>query len=364
MSRRSRKRHTRKRLVGKDFFPESVPGILTVDFESPRPAIRVLAYGPDAWIEEDVSSVGSLPEYLRKWPVTWIQVTGLGDAQILQEIGILFNLHRLALEDVVSNNQRGKFEPYEDHLFLVGHIPKDEEPFETEQLSIFIGKNYVLTFQERSGDGVGVIRERIREKRGRIRNMGADYLGYALLDSMIDHYLPILETLDTRLEELEDEIFERPTDEGRSKIHDLKRELRTLRKAVWPLPDVVEMLMKDDFPSLTKTTRVYLRDCHDHIVHITELIEIFEDQASDLMDLYLSSVSARMNDVMKVLTVIATIFIPLTFIAGIYGMNFNTEISSWNMPELDWYWGYPFALGLMVAVAGMLLLFFKRRRWL
>jgi magnesium transporter len=234
----------------------------------------------------------------------------------------------------------------------------------SEQVSFILGRHYLLTVQEEpEHDSFSFVRERIRSNKGLIRKQGADYLAYALLDSIIDGFFPVLEAYGERLEDLENEVVEKPTRKTLEKIHTLKRELLTLRRSIWPQRDAINLLIRDSNNLISAEVRVYLRDCYDHAVQVIDMVETYRELASSLMDVYLSSVSNRMNEIMKTLTVISAIFIPLTFVAGIYGMNFNTEMSPWNMPELNWYWGYPACLALMVAIAGVLVFFFWRRGW-
>jgi magnesium transporter len=231
-------------------------------------------------------------------------------------------------------------------------------------VSLFFGERYVVTFQEREGDCFEPVRNRIRRARGRLRENRPDYLAYALLDAVIDAYFPIVEAYGDRLEALEDRVLEEPTSDVVSEIHAVKRELSNIRRAVWPLRDVVNLLLREQHPLLREDTRLYLRDAYDHTIQLVELVESHREIASGLLDVYLSSVSNRMNEVMKVLTIIATIFIPLSFVAGLYGMNFDRQASAWNMPELSWDYGYPAALGVMLAIALGMLWFFRRKRWL
>jgi magnesium transporter len=343
--------------------PGASPGTISVDPEAPRPVIHVTAYGPDKLEERDIEGPSAIRGLLGSFPVVWVNVDGLGDAGVLTALGEIFGIHPLALEDVVNVHQRAKVEQYGETLFIVARMASLTEALETEQISMFLGKGFVLTFQERQGDCLDPVRERIRKSKGRIRQAGADYLTYALLDAVVDNYFPILEGYGERMEDLEREAAE-PSGETAARIHDVKRDLRNLRRAIWPHRESVGSLLRDGFEIVSDETRVYLRDCYDHTIQILDLVEGYREQGSDLMNMYMSGISNRMNEIMKVLTIIATIFIPLTFIAGIYGMNFNPEKSPLNMPELNWYWGYPFAICLMAASAIGLLLFFRRRKWL
>lgn len=354
MSRKRRKRGTRNQ-------PGTSPGTLLVDPEAPRPAIHITGYGPEECVERDIASPAELRPLLGRWPVLWVNVDGLGDAGVLGEIGRLFAIHPLALEDVVAVHQRPKVDAYDAHLFVVMRMIEDSG---SEQLSIFVGNGYVLTFQERRGDCFEPVRQRIRGGKGRIRVSGADYLAYALIDAVIDAYFPLLESLANRLEEAEALIFPTHDDAAVAQILEIKSQLRELRRHTWPHREVVGSLLRDGTPFITAETRLYLRDCADHTLHVTELAEACRETATDLMGAYLSSASNRMSEVMKTLTVITVIFIPLSFIASVYGMNFDSSASRWNMPELGWAWGYPMVLLVMAVVACGLLLWFRRRGWL
>jgi magnesium transporter len=343
--------------------PGSPPGTLAVDPSAPPPSIRVLQYSPAAVREQEITEVYEIKKLIGKLPVTWISVQGLGDTNLLKQIGEVLGLHSLALEDVVNVHQRAKADLFEDYLFIVLRMVHLADELETEQLSLFLGKGFVISFQESGGDGLETLRDRIRMGRGRIRNQGADYLAYAILDTAIDGYYPPLEEYGERLEALEEAILEHPIHTPVLRIHAIKRELLQMRRAVWPLRDMINDLLRDPIPLITPDTRLYLKDCYDHVVQLIDLVETDRELGSDMMDLHLTSASNRMNEIMKVLTIITTIFMPMSFIAGLYGMNFHHEASPWNMPELDWYWGYPFALALMAAVAAGLLGFFRWRGW-
>lgn len=344
--------------------PGASPGSLAVDPTARSPVMQVMAFDQQQLIEQQVSSPAEIVPFLTQWPVTWVNVDGLGDARILAELGEIFHLHPLALEDVVNVHQRAKVEEYHQHLFIVARMVELNRRLETEQLSLFLGRNFVLTFLQDPGDSFDPVRKRIRDGRGRIRVSGCGYLAYALLDAVVDAYFPVIEAYGDRLDELEDEVVLRPGQRSIARIHAAKRDLRVLRRAIWPLREEVNRLSRDASEFIDAETRVYLRDCYDHTVQIIDLVETYRELGSDLTDLYLSSLSNRMNEVMKVLTVIATIFMPLGFIAGVYGMNFDGKASPWNMPELSWPWGYPFALGIMALVALTMLAFFRRQGWL
>jgi magnesium transporter len=355
---------TRRPLIRRRTLPGAAPGTVVIDPQAPAPVISVTAYGPDELIEEAIADPRAILSYLGKWPVTWINVDGLGDAETINALGEIFELHPLVLEDVVHTHQRPKFEEYDSHAFIITRMPQLEEAFRTEQVSIFLGADYVLTLQERPGDCFEPVRKRLRNQRGLVRRQGADYLAYALLDAVIDSYFPVLEVYGERLDDLETEISERPGPATVARIQQMKHDLQALRRTIWPQRDTLNVLIRDTGPFISDTTRVFLRDCYDHSIHIMELVETYHEVAAGLIEFYMSSVGHRMNEIMKVLTIMATIFIPLTFIAGIYGMNFNPSASPWNMPELNWYLGYPLALGLMVVVVLGMLFYFRRKRWI
>jgi magnesium transporter len=344
--------------------PGSSPGTIATDPQAPHPRIRVIAYSPESAIEEEVHDVDSITNHLAKWPVVWVNVDGLGDAEVIRQLGNIFDLHRLAMEDVVNVHQRAKVEQYDNCYYVVARMAEMHEGLETDQLSLFLGKNFVLTFQETAGDCFDPIRLRIRKKGGRIRLAGPDYLAYALLDASIDNYFPVIEKYGEQIEALEDQVVLHPGSQFVPEIHELKRDLLGLRRAVWPLREAVNGLIREPSPLIAQETRLYLRDCYDHTVQIIDLLENYRDIAASLMEVYLSSVNNRLNEIMKFLTIFTTLFIPLNFMAGLYGMNFNTAKSPWNMPELNWFLGYPMVLGTMTVVCVGMLLYFRRKGWL
>jgi magnesium transporter len=348
--------------------PGSPPGTLAPPPpEAPPARLRAIAYGPEGIETEEIAGaadLGRLDPLRARHAVLWVDVEGLGDHRLIEALGERFGLHALALEDVAHAGQRPKLEAYDDHLFVVVRMPRAQPQLASEQVALFLGDGWLLTFQEWPGDCFDPVRARLREGRGRIRRLGADYLAYALVDALIDSHFPILEALGERVEALEAEALAQSGQDTVARIHALKRDLLVLRRAVWPLRDTVGALLRDDTPLVAETTRVYLRDCHDHAFQLMDMVEVYREIAIDLIDIHLSSVAARTNEIMKVLTVIATIFIPLGFIAGVYGMNFDPDVSPLNMPELRWAFGYPMALALMAAVAAGLLGWFWRRGWL
>lgn len=344
--------------------PGAPPGTVTVDPQAPPPVIRAYAYNAEDITETAIDDLETIRELREKRPLVWINVDGLGDADTLRAIGEMFGLHPLALEDVANTNQRPKLEDYPDNIFVVVRMPRlEEERFSTEQLSIFFGEGFVLTFQERPGDCFEAVRKRLHDVP-RDRFLKPDYLAYALLDAIIDSYFPVLEAFTERLDGLEDRVAIDPSSELIGEIFEMKHAMLALRRSIWPLRDLLNSMMRDPIQLISDSTRTYLRDCYDHAVRIIDLVETYRELSAGLMEFYQSSVGHRMNEVMKVLTIIATIFIPLTFIAGIYGMNFSSDRSPWNMPELNWYFGYPAALVAMALMAVLMVVYFKRRRWL
>jgi magnesium transporter len=346
--------------------PGSSPGTLQAPAgHTAQPtAVTVIAYGPELCEERSIASPDELAPYRDRPGVTWVNVTGLADLEQIERIGALFGLHPLALEDVVNVGQRPKTEDYDDHRYVVMKLLHAGAGVEVEQVSLFFGRRFVITFQEHSGDAFDGVRDRIRKGRPRIRGAGGDYLAYALIDALVDQYFPLLEDFGERLEELEEELVENPTPKTLHQIYRARRQLLLLRRAAWPQREVISGLERDESGLVGRETKVFLRDCYDHTVQALDIIETYRELAAGMLDVYLSSISNRMNEVMKVLTIMATIFIPLTFIAGIYGMNFDPQASGWNMPELEWAFGYPAALAMMAAVGLGLVFFFRRKGWL
>jgi len=323
--------------------------------------ITVMDYDERTFQEKEVAAVEECFEFKETSTVTWINVEGLHDVEIIEKLGNRFGLHPLIQEDILNTAERPKMEDYEDHIFLLlkvfvlGNRNHDEK---IQQVSLVLGSNFVISFQEKESGVFDPVRDRIRKDKGRLRKLGPDYLAYALIDSIVDGYFGFLERLSEEIEFLEDELITDPKREILQKIHSLKREMIFIRKSVWPLREVVNGLERLETPLIKETTDVFLRDVYDHTIQVIDSVETLRDVLSGMLETYLSSVSNRMNEVMKVLTIIATIFIPLTFIAGIYGMNFKF------MPELEWRGGYFVVIGVMVAVAVVMLIFFRKKKWL
>lgn len=344
--------------------PGAPPGTLIRATEHRPPLIRVISYCEASFEEAECASVDEIRRFVRPGWVTWVNVDGLGDPATLSAVGALFGLHPLALEDVIDTHQRPKLERYGDSLFMIIRQIRLLERVESEQLSLFLLDGVVLSFQESVGDVFDPVRNRIRQKLGRIRTRGADYLAYALIDSTIDSYFPILETLGERLDDLEDSLIECAERGDVRRLHEIKRDFVHVRRSMWPMREGVTALVRDENPLVTEDSRVYLRDCVDHAARIVDLVETGREICSDLMDVYLSAMSHRMNNVMKVLTIISTIFIPLTFLAGVYGMNFDRDAGALSMPELGWPLGYAGFWGVCVLIALLLIGAFWRLGWI
>ena len=348
---------TRKKQVG------SAPGTLV--YTGPEPlepvGVSLIEYDEDHVDERVLPLDSDFHDLAASSRLTWINVDGLSDLELIRGLGSAFDLHPLVLEDLVSTGQRPKAEEYDEYFFLVLRMltmGPDRRSVLSEQVGIVLGSGFVLSFQERAGDVWKEVRERIRGKGARIRSRGADYLAYALIDAVVDHYFHVLEAMAEAVEELEVEVLEAPTTETMHQIHKLRQEMLVVRRAIWPLRDLTNALIRTESELIEARTEIYLRDVYDHSVQVMDTSETLRDVTSGLMDLYLSSVSNRMNEVMKVLTIMASVFIPLTFLAGIYGMNFE------NMPELSWPWAYPTLLAVMIVVGVGLIYLFKRRDWL
>jgi magnesium transporter len=354
--------------IGKRFpTPGTAPGTLRpLEMPGAGPVrITVIDYGPDHLDEKVVERVEELLPYRDAPTITWINIEGLHDLGLIESLGKDFGIHPLTLEDVLNCGQRPKIEDYGNYHFLVlKSLSMREGCLELEQISFILGKNYIITLQEVPGDSFEAVRQRIRRGKGMIRKSGADYLCYALVDALVDEFFPVLERFGEQIEELEETVMLQPSPEILQRVHAVKRDLLVLRRTAWPERDTISAFSREESNLIQHETLVFVRDCYDHIIQVIDMIETYRDLTSGLQEAYLSSISNRMNEIMKVLTIISTIFIPLTFIAGIYGMNFDPHVSRWNMPELEWVFGYPFSLGLMGAIAFALIIFFRRKGWL
>jgi len=323
--------------------------------------IRVIDFDEANLEERELETVEDCVPYKDKPSVTWINIDGLHEVGVIEKIGTNFDLHPLILEDILHTEQRPKMEDFENYIFIIAKMlsyDEEEDQLKSEQFSLVLGRNYILTFQEREGDVFEPVRERLRKGKGRLRKRPPDYLAYALIDAVVDHYFLVLEKIAERVESLEDELVANPTPQTLQTIHHLKREMIFLRKSVWPLRELIGALERGESGLIEQGTTLFLRDVYDHTIQVIDTVETLRDMVSGMLDVYLSSISNKMNEVMKVLTIIATIFIPMTFIAGIYGMNFE------SMPELKWPWGYPIVWIVIIAIGVVMLYYFRKKKWL
>ena len=329
--------------------------------KSGPPRITVMDYDANGFLEKVAGSVEECFPFKETSTVTWINVDGVHDAAAIEKLGAHFDIHPLVLEDIMTTTQRPKTEDLGTAVYVVLRMIEYDETcseMAADQLSIILGPNYVLSFQETAGDCLDPVRERIRNGKGRIRKLGPDYLAYALIDAVVDNYFFVLEKLGERIDGLEERLIAEPRRELLHEIHALKREMIDLRKSVWPLREVVSGLERLESPLIKKTTGVFLRDVYDHAIQVIDTVESFREILTSMIETYLSSVSNRMNEVMKVLTIIATIFIPITFLVGVYGMNFEF------MPEIKWRWGYALVWAIIIAAVGGMLAYFRKKKWL
>ena len=322
--------------------------------------ITLIEYNEKEFIEKDFFDIHECMTHVKTDMVKWINVDGIHDVALIERIGKLFNIHPLTLEDIVNTDQRPKFEDYDHYVISIMKMLYYDGDLQSEQLSILLlENNTVISFQEvHGGDAFDLIRTRIRQGKGRVRKCAADYLAYCLIDAVVDCYFSILEKIGDRIELLEEELIGEPTKQTLTKLHYMKRQMIYLRKAVWPLRELINNIERSETKLIVHSTAIYLRDVHDHTIRVIDSVETFRDLLSGMMDIYLSSVSNKMNEIMKVLTIITTLFVPVTFIAGVYGMNFD------YMPELHSRWGYPAVWAVMLTIIISLLFYFKRKKWL
>ncbi|MFQ6082924.1 MAG: magnesium/cobalt transporter CorA [Candidatus Aminicenantia bacterium] len=322
--------------------------------------ITIIDYNEAQFQEKEVQTIEECFPFKDKSTVTWINIDNIHQVEIIEKIGKHFDLHPLVLEDIVNTEQRPKMEDFEDYIFIVLKIPYYDEKdnkVKVEQISLILGPNFVISFQEIEKDLFNPIRERLRNVKSRIRKFGADYLAYTLIDVIVDNYFLIMENLEKKIEDIEEKLVTTPTSETLQAIHNLKREMIFLRKSVWPLREVISSLERGESLLIKETTEIYFRDVYDHTIRVIDSIETFREMITGMLDVYLSSVSNKLNKIMMLLTIVGTIFIPLTFITGIYGMNFR------YMPELYWHWGYPVVLLIMLGIGVSMLIYFKRKKW-
>jgi magnesium transporter len=323
--------------------------------------ITIMDYDETNLEEKEAKTIEESYPFKDKPTVTWINIDGLHEVEIIEKLGSHFGLHPLLLEDILNTDQRPKMEDYGDYIFVVLKMlypGENKDEIEAEQVSLILGSNFVISLQESEGDVFDPVRDRIRKNKGRIRKAGADYLAYALLDAIVDNYFLILENVGEKIEDTEQQLATNPSPETLQYIRELKNEMIFLRKSIWPLRELINGLERCESTLIHQSTGAYLRDVYDHTIQIIDTVESYRDMISGMVDIYLSSISNKMNEVMKVLTIFASIFIPLTFVAGLYGMNFEF------MPELKWHWGYFALLAVMALIGISLVFYFKRKRWL
>jgi len=321
--------------------------------------LTLFEYQEDHYHETVAKSIDEFLPIEEEENILWFNINGIHEIDVIKKIGEAFNIHALLLEDILNTEQRPKMEDFEDYLFISmkAFSTNEKDEIIMDQVSIIVGENFVISFQETEFDIFRSVKERIRANKGLIRKMGSDYLAYTLIDSIVDNYFMVMEKIADRIEALEEDVISDPESGDLMIIKNSKRDIVYMRRSIWPLREVVRNMQKPSCTFVTKEVRFFLTDVYDHIIHILDSIETFREIISSTLDIYMSSVSFKMNEVMKVLTVIATIFIPLTFIAGVYGMNFK------HMPELEWYWGYPLAWLIMVGIGGLMLWGFKKKNW-
>lgn len=340
------------------------PGTLVHTGEQTGEKLRITAmqYAEDHFMEQDVTAVEDLVAYKESATPCWISVHGLSQVAALEKLGQVFGMHPLVLEDIVNTDQRPKMEDYGDYLYIVLKMLSFNEKRQEiagEQISVILGERYIISFHETvAGDNFAPLRERLRNGKGKSRKMGVDYIAYALADAVVDNYFVLLERLGEQVDLIEEDLVINPQTQTMRTIHKLKREMIFLRRSVWPVREVISGLQRVESKLVQASTLIYLRDVYDHTIHAIDTIETLRDMLSGMVDIYLSSITNRLNEVMKVLTIITTLFIPPGLIAGVYGMNFH------NMPELGWRWGYPLALVMMVGLGVAMYLFFRHRKWL
>ncbi len=348
----------------KHHIPGTSPGTLQKEKkEHVETRIILVRYKKENFEEKEFNNLSDLFMYKNADGLLWINIVNFSDTEGFKNFGEHFNLHPLAMEDVFNRGQTTKLEIYDEHNFICFHRVTQDEDLSDNEIDIYFRDNLIITVVENGGDPFKQVRERIQSLSGRHRKYGSDYLLYSILDLFIDELFPILNSVGDEIEKIEEELLENPTKETIHKIHDIKRKLLVLRRIVWPEREVLSQLSRDELGFIKSSTKIYLRDTYDHTIQLMDIIETYRELASSMIDVYLSSESNRMNEVIKVLTIIATIFMPLSFIVGLYGMNFDPSTSPWNMPELKWYFGYPFVLTVILIISGGMFLFFKKKRW-
>jgi len=348
--------------------PGTAPGTLAEPSNSDfcELAIHLIDFNSEEYLEKKLCQVDDCEPYLDDKSVTWLHIQGPVLPDTIRKLGKLFQLHPLAMEDIINTGQRPKIEEYDDLLFTVlSMLGSENESTKAHQVSLCLGRNYVVSFHNGNKDPFDTLRTRLRKKSGRVRQQKADYLFYCILDLVIDQGYPLLENLGETIEGIEEEILNLDYQQSTlGKVHAIRRELLLLRRNLWPHREVINRLLRSENELVSNNTQIYIRDCYDHVIQILDLIENYRETAANLIDVYLSSANHRLSEIMRVLTMIATIFIPLTFVVGLYGMNFNHPESPWAMPELRWYYGYPAVLGIMLIIVFTMLVYFRRKNWI
>ena len=356
---RHRRRRQKRSPVG------APPGTLIADPGAIAPILSATVMSAEGFKQFPTVTLEEIRKLRTQWPTIWVDCAGLGDVRLIAELGQIFDLHALALEDTVNTGQRPKSDFYDEHGFVVLHAIDDEENHRYEQIAVFFGEGFVITFGERPGDPFDPVRKRLEANGGnRLRARKADYLAYALIDAVIDSYFPRIEAIGEKIDGLEDAMMECWEHAQMAQFHHARHDLIVLKRWLWPLRDAISGLIRADAPYLTVETKVYLRDTLDHVSSQIEITETYRETVTSLIEMHMSMAQARTNQVINLLTTVSTIFIPLTFLAGIWGMNFDPDVSPWNMPELRWVYGYPMALVLMAVIGIGLFLYFRWRRWL
>jgi magnesium transporter len=348
--------------------PGTAPATLIVppEYQNVKPVISLFEYDAYSWREHNIETIDDLLPYLESEKISWININGMGDTEFFRQLALHFRIHPLALEDMFNLGQRSKVDHYDRQLFIVLHVAHESDSQEVifEQVSIVLSERVVITVQERPGDVLDPVRQRLRDGVGNARFMKADYLVYALIDAVIDQYFPIIESLGESMDAFQKALLDQPTRERLNELHKFRRLIARVCRTVWPQRDLLNQLVRDESGLIAERTKPFFRDCYDNAFVIMETLESFRDETRNFMDLYLTNINIRTNEIIRVLAIVTSIFLPLTFIAGIYGMNFDPKQGPLNMPELEWPLGYLFALVLMFTVAGGMIVYFKRKKWL
>lgn len=341
--------------------------IFTGEQKVEKITIEIFQYNHSTLIEKKIDNIDELKEAIKSNTIAWINISGLHEVDKLEKIGEMFNINPLVMEDILNIEHAPKLDDHEEYIFMIAKMldyNSKTRRISVEQVSFILGKNYLLTFQENDGDVFDHIRERIRQAKGRIRKFGADYLMYRLLDSIVDTYVVILLQLDELIENIEDELLDDPNKGTLEDIYHFRKQVNKLRRSVVPLKEIIYTIEKEIPPLINKSILIFIKDLGDHVKSSIDSLESYKEQINNMIEIYRSSSGLKLNEILKVLTIISTIFIPLSFIVGVYGMNFNTSISPYNMPELNWFFGYPAIMGFMILIVVMQLIIFRKKDWI